>query len=138
MVKVRATVRGYVGGVLREAGDVFEWPAGDKLGSWVQPLKFGGKGDHDGDGADGGGIPAAPATAIADMTIAALREYAELNGIDLAGLTRKADIVAAIEAGPRQVFGDAPQPQTVAQAMKEVGAIQPDWIAPGSPQPVSN
>jgi predicted DNA binding CopG/RHH family protein len=34
---------------------------------------------------------------IKSMTIAGLKEYAEQNGIDISGLTKKADIIEAIE-----------------------------------------
>ncbi len=54
MVKVRAIAKGYIGGIIREVGDVFEWPEGNKVGKWVKPVAFGGKGDHDGDGKVGG------------------------------------------------------------------------------------
>lgn len=46
-------------------------------------------------------IEATEATEVADlssMTVAELRAYAETNDIDLAGATRKADILAAVQA----------------------------------------
>lgn len=36
-IKVRATTRGYYGGVVREAGDVFEVETKEHVGSWMDP-----------------------------------------------------------------------------------------------------
>lgn len=57
--------------------------------------------DHDGDGRKGG---AAPSTepGLSGMTVQQLREYASVNQIDLGNATKKADIVAAIEAAEAQ------------------------------------
>lgn len=47
-------------------------------------------------------VPDAP-VALADQTVADLREYAAEHNIDLTGATVKADVVAAIEsAGPAE------------------------------------
>lgn len=56
----------------------------------------------DGDPGDGVAAP------DADATVADLRAYAESVGVDLTGLTRKADIAAAITAAT----GDAPTSAT--------------------------
>lgn len=66
--------------------------------------KFGGKGDHDGNGAVGGAAPA-QATGLAAMKVPELRAFAEDKSIDLGDATKKADIIAKIEAaaGPDDV-----------------------------------
>jgi hypothetical protein len=38
MASVRALSTGYVGGVVRETGEVFEWPEGVPLGRWVEAV----------------------------------------------------------------------------------------------------
>jgi len=117
MVKVRALTKGYVGNVIREIGDVFEWPKTDKVGSWVEPVEFGGKGDHDGDGLNGGSVPAA--------------DEPKPGKAGKGGKKGKAETVNAPTAEP---FADAPAPETVSgsTAQAAIGGIQPDWLPPGS------
>jgi hypothetical protein len=60
---------------------------------------FGGKGDHDKDGAAGGAAAPVPALeGLEALTIAKLKELAAEKNIDLGDATKKADIIAAIEA----------------------------------------
>lgn len=121
MVKVRAITKGYVGNVVREIGEVFEWPEGNKLGSWVKRLPFDGKGDHDGDGHTGGSKPA---------------ETVEGDGKAKGkGKKGRAETVEAPTAEP---FGDAPAPVRVENAVNDAtGGTEPDWIAPqGGDTPV--
>ena len=114
MVKVRATTKGYVGLVLREAGEVFDWPECDKVGSWVKPVAFGGKGDHDGDGLTGGSKPA---------------DEPEGKGKKGKGKT--------VQAPTAEPFADAPEPIRVENEINAAtGGTEPDWIAPGGETPV--
>lgn len=55
-------------------------------------------------------------------TVAELKEHAEEHGVDLTGVTKKADIVAAIETAT----GDAPaEPAAVSEPVEEVKAVAP-------------
>jgi hypothetical protein len=76
-----------------------------KPASRVKSNLFGGKGDHDGDGAVGGAAPAAE-EGLHALTVKQLRELAEKSNIDLGDATRKDDIVAAIEAAQTAVDVD--------------------------------
>ena len=68
----------------------------------AKPL-FGGKGDHDADGAAGGAHAPVPAPeGLEALTIAKLKELASEKNIDLGDATKKADIIAAIEAAPAE------------------------------------
>lgn len=140
MVKVRALERGYYAGIVRDEGEVFDFIGPGKRPSWTELVAFGGKGDHDGDGLTGGSKPKSDAVDLSSRTVSELRSIAEGQGIDLTGLSRKSDIIAAIEAGsdnePSEVFGDAPEPQTVIEAQREAGGIEPDWV-PKEHQPVA-
>ena len=142
-VEVRATTAGYVGGALRASGDRFMWPAGIPLGSWVAPVAFGGKGDHDGDGLTGGSKPSDEGKKLSDLTVPELRDLAEKRKVDLTGLTKKGDIVKALEGGnvtsqpTAEPFGDAPAPIRVDNEINNItGGTEPDWIAPPSDAPV--
>lgn len=57
--------------------------------------------------------PAAPEPGLSDLTVDKLRDHAAAIGADLTGLTKKADIVAAIEATTKQ------PPAPVGDAEKE-------------------
>lgn len=140
---VRAKTKGYVGLVLREAGEVFVWPDDVPMGSWVEPARFGGKGDHDNDGHDGGAhaptggstpsitlpadwrnLPAKERKALAD----------QINGSGKVANAADADAVieAYAEANKPEAFGEAPAPQTVQQGIADAGGgPAPDWVAPG-------
>lgn len=117
-VEVRAVAVGYVGGELRQSGERFMWPAGVPLGSWVKPVAFGGKGDHDGDGLTGGSPPG--------------DDEGKPKG---KGKKGKAETVEAPTAEP---FGDAPAPIRVKNEINDAtGGTEPDWIAPqGGDTPV--
>ncbi|MDX0262432.1 hypothetical protein GOC60_14710 [Sinorhizobium meliloti] len=116
MAKVRALMKGYVGGVLREHGEVFEWPEGNKVGSWVEPVAFGGKGDHDGDGLTGGSAPS--------------------DDGEKPKRGRGRAKAETVEAPEGEAFADAPAPETVkGNGVKEALGVAPDWIAPGSEVP---
>lgn len=116
MSDVIATQRGFYGNVLREVGDRFEiedeiMSDPKRRPSWVAPAKFGGKGDHDGDGKPGGSKPETAAEKKA-------REKAERS---------------AAKAEP---FADAPEPIEVrGNGVKEALPVEPDWVAP---QPIED
>ena len=143
---VRAKQRGYIGKVLREQGEEFTWPEGIKLGSWVDPVRFGGKGDHDGNGLDGGaagtilggGVAATSITIPADWrNLPAKDRKALADQINGSGkVANAADADAVIEKyaedNKPEVFGEAPAPQTVQEGIKDAGGgPAPDWVAPG-------
>lgn len=119
MVKVRATAKGYVGGVLREPGDVFEWPEADKVGSWVKPVAFGSKGDHDGDGLTGGSV-----ATDGDGE----RDDGEKPKT---GKAKKAK-PETVKVPTAEPFADAPEPVAVAGngLQAALGGVQPDWLPP--------
>ena len=137
MAKVVATDRGYYGGVLRFAGDIFN---AEGKASWFKPLKgeFGGKVDQDGDGKTGGSLPAETGQGddLEAMTVKDLRELAKVRGITLsAGVNTKAMIIDAIKAGPvpeaptAEPFADAPEPVRVQNEANDItGQTQPDWV----------
>lgn len=64
--------------------------------------------DHDNDGRKGGSLPRPATDDINDMTVNQLRDYAEVNGVDLTGVTRKADILEAIRLHTPGKTADAP------------------------------
>lgn len=115
MTLVRAINTGYFGGIVRAPGDTFEvpdelWADEKRRPSWAEAVKFGGKGDHDGDGNVGGSKPADEAKPAK-------------------GRGRKAETVEAPVAEP---FADAPEPVAVSKGngVKEALGVEPDWVAP--------
>ena len=116
-VEVRAVTVGYVGGELRAAGARFMWPAGVPLGSWVKPVVFGGKGDHDGDGLTGGSAPAGD------------DEDAPKKGKGKKGKAKP----ETVEQPDIEPFADAPEPVRVENEVnKATGGTEPDWLPPGA------
>lgn len=88
---------------------------------------FGGKGDHDGNGAAGGAAPA-QATGLAAMKVPELRALAADRNIDLGDATKKADIIAKLEpaAGPDDVedeVGDEGEDDEVADLPDSTGVL---------------
>lgn len=144
MAKVRAAERGYYGGAIREEGEEFDFNGPGGRPKWMELVAFAGKGDHDGDGRTGGSKPKGGDADLSSKTVPELREIAEEQGVDLTGITKKADIIAAIEAGPAdegaEAFGDAPEPQTITDAQREAGGIEPDWLPPEhqAPKPIDD
>lgn len=152
MADVRATTRGYVGGVIREHGEVFAWPDGNKLGSWVEPVLFGGKGDHDGDGNVGGSKPARPAGSVAvpadwrNGSAAERKALAkEISGSAVPNAAAADEIIEAhVAASAPAPFSDAPAPETAepVRAKSEIndalGTTQPDWVMPTGPVPADD
>ncbi len=121
-VEVRSTTAGYVGGEIRPVGTRFMWPAGVPIGSWVKPVAFGGKGDHDGDGLTGGSKPA---------------ETVDGDGKPVKGKGRKGK-AETVDGPAAEPFADAPAPVRVKNEINEAtGGTEPDWIAPaGGDTPV--
>lgn len=141
---VKATTKGFDGHVLREAGEVFTWPDDSPVGKWTRPYNFGGKGDHDGDGNDGGSLPAKTDGLPADFVLPAdwrnlkapeRKALADkINGTGKVANAADADAVieAYAEANKPEAFGDAPAPQTIQQGLADAGGgAAPDWVAPG-------
>lgn len=99
---VRATTRGYVGGVLREPGDVFVWPDGNALGSWVEVID--GKGE------------------VVEAETADEPEAVKPK----AGGKKKAETVKAPTAAP---FADPPEPVRARNEVNDAtGSTAPDWV----------
>jgi hypothetical protein len=149
MVKVRALTRGFIGGVIREMGETFEWPEGHKMGSWVKPVG----------GASGGDAAALASSGKAQAEIpgdwksapAADRKAlaAELSGKEVSDAKEADKIIeafnlvgsfqSAFQAAP---FTETPEPATVTGngIQAALGGVAPDWIAPAAqtPQPVAD
>ena len=123
MVKVRALTKGYAGLILREVGDVFDWPEDTPVGKWVKPVAFGGKGDHDGDGLTGGSKPQEPAGDDDD----------DAKGKVKRGRKGKAETVQTETAEP---FADPPPVRVSNEINDATGGTQPDWLPPSDNTPV--
>lgn len=149
MVKVVATSRGYFGGMIRDPGTssaVFDVPADlwndrKRRPSWARLAGAGDAAPVDTNKSaaepivvpDGWeDLPAADRKALA----------AKISGQEVKRAPEADKIIDAyVEANKpaAEPFGDAPQPQTIAEAQKENGGIQPDWVAPsGDPKPVAD
>lgn len=125
--------------MLRDPGDIFSVPdevmADEAIRpSWVELV--GGKVEALADAkpvADQGAVD------LSAMTVKDLRAYAKAHGIGLAaGVNTKAEIIAAIEAGPSDdaepaaPFSDAPAPVHVSNEINDaLGSTQPDWVLQG-------
>jgi len=141
-VSVTALTRGYVGGELREGDTRFMWPAGVPLGSWVRLNRFGGKGDHDGDGNVGGAHPPVPSQPAGltipenwpDLPAKERKALAEqISGSKVANAGEADTIISShllTRVKPVQPFDDAPAPQTITKSVGASGgaAIEPDWV----------
>lgn len=106
MAKVIASERGYIGKLLREPGEVFEWPEGVKLGSWVKPIKAAEVPAEDGEPADPG----------------------PEKGKGKKGRA-KAETVQQETAEP---FADPPPVRVKNEANDATGATEPDWLPPSA------
>ena len=150
MVKVIATEKGYFGGAIRDLGATFDVPDdlwGDKKRrpSWAKAVKFGGKGDHDGDGKAGGGKAAASTDAPAGSVVVPA-DWQGMSAADRKALAKaisgdnvpnasEADkvISAHVEANAPAPFGDAPAPETAGNGVQAaLGGTHPDWVEPGT------
>lgn len=148
MADVIAKSKGYFGGVIREVGDRFTvpdeiWNDKKRRPSWAAPAKFGGKGDHDGDGEVGGTVPSASA---GNATIQVPADWQNLKAAEKKELAKaitgenmpnakaaEEAIEAHLEANKPEAFGDAPEPQQVQGngVQEALGGNPPDWVAPG-------
>lgn len=104
-MKVRATQRGYYGGMIREGGDVFALARPEDFGkSWMEQAGAADPLDHDGDGKKGGSLPAGKPTA-ADR----IAQAKELTGRDDIKTAKEADAILAAAGGP-DLVADEPAP----------------------------
>ncbi|MGJ5032271.1 hypothetical protein ACQR1I_35915 [Bradyrhizobium sp. HKCCYLS2038] len=63
----------------------------------------------------------------------------KISGQDVKRAADADKIIDAYAASLKpEVFGDAPAPQTVVEAQKAIGGVEPDWVAPSTPKPVSD
>lgn len=153
MAKVIATSKGYFGGVVRDIGESFNVP--DEI--WNDPKR---RPSWASDGGSvGGPKPDEAGATVADVAATSAAAKAVEVPADWSGLhhsKRKAlakaitgeavadlatadNIISAyVEANKPAPFEDAPAPQTVAQAQKATGGIEPDWVAPGEPTAVAD
>lgn len=153
MVKVIATSKGYFGGVVREAGEGFNIPDeiwNDKKlrPSWAMLGK--GEGEAVVTSAPAGAastvIKTVQANAVdvpadwANLHGSKRKQLAKaITGAAVADLATADNIISAyVEANKPAPFEDAPAPQTVAQAQKASGGVEPDWIAPGAADTVAD
>ena len=123
MTLVRAINTGYFGGVVREPGAQFEvpddlWADKKRRPRWAEAVKFGGKGDHDGDGNVGGSKPADDDGKPAE---------------EPKGRTKGKGKGETVEAPTAEPFADAPAPGEAkgkGNGVKEALGTEPDWVAP--------
>lgn len=78
--------------------------------------------DHDGDGRKGGSLPAEDTDDLDKMTVNQLRNHADKTGVDLTGVTLKADILEAIRLHESQ--NAEPADESEDEADDEVGEIK--------------
>ncbi|MHB0785581.1 hypothetical protein [Bradyrhizobium sp. 5.13L] len=155
MVKVIATTKGYFGHVVRELGEAFSipdeiWADEKRRPSWVTLPKGEAAVAATVEAATGGaGKPSAPAGDGKVVDVPAdwsslhhskRKQLAKaITGEAVNDLAAADAIIAAhVEANKPAPFSDAPAPQTVAEAQKAAGGMQPDWEAPGEPKPVAD
>ena len=90
-MEVRATQRGYYGGIIRDDGDVFTIAAEGDLGSWMEPLS---PLDHDKDGTKGGSLPSGKPKAADRIAMAR-----DLTGRDDITTAKEADAILDAAGG---------------------------------------
>ncbi|UPK31830.1 hypothetical protein IVB18_26230 [Bradyrhizobium sp. 186] len=143
MVKVIATTKGYFAHTIREMGEAFAipdeiWEDVKRRPSWVVLA---------GAAAAVEAVEVKPAAELIvipadweDMSAADRRALAsKISGAEVKRAPDADKIIEAyVEANKPAPFDDAPEPQTVAQAQKAAGGVEPDWIAPGEPKPVAD
>jgi hypothetical protein len=79
--------------------------------------------DHDGDGKSGGAAPPEGAVGLETLSVAKLKDLATKNGIDLGDATKKADIIAKINAAAP---ADDDEPADVVDDMADVTPPAPE------------
>lgn len=148
MVKLIAHTKAYFGSRVLEAGDGFECPDDIWNDEKRRPLWAGLPGDIKEPVADTAvKPPATPAVELIpipadweDMSAADRRALAsKISGSEVKRAPDADKIIEAyVEANKPAPFSDAPAPQTVAEAQKAVGGVQPDWEAPGGATQVAD
>lgn len=104
-MKVRATQRGYYGGMIREEGAKFSLAQPEDFSrSWMEKAGAADPLDHDDDGKKGGSLPSGKPTA-ADR----IAQAKELTGRDDIKTAKEADAILAAAGGPDPV-ADEPAP----------------------------
>lgn len=162
MVKVIATSRGYFGGRIVEINDAFDcpveiWNDEAKRPAWailggeaastaiatVEGAKPEGQKPDPSEGVaagDGDGsavvVPADWSSLHHSKRKALAKQIAGEPVTDLA--TADSIIAAHVEATKPAPFSDAPAPQTVVEAQKATGGLEPDWVAPGAATQVAD
>lgn len=150
MVKVIATSKGYFGGKIVEVNEGFDcpddmWKDEALRPSWAVLAGAAATvavaavvADGDGKGGDGKPVEVPPDwSGLHHSKRKALAK--QITGEAVHDLATADNIIAAhVEATKPAPFSDAPAPQTVTQAQKEVGGMQPDWEAPGEAKPVAD
>lgn len=125
MTLVRAINTGYFGGVVREPGAQFDvpddlWADKKRRPRWAEAVKFGGKGDHDGDGNVGGSKPADDDGEAAEESKGRTKGKGKGKG-------------ETVEAPTAEPFADAPAPgeaKPKGNGVEEALGTEPDWVAP--------
>ncbi|WP_454618370.1 hypothetical protein [Bradyrhizobium cenepequi] len=146
MVKVIATSKGYFGGVVRDIGESFSvpdeiWDDEKRRPSWA---RLPGASDAATVAVAGQSKPTVEAVVVPadweDLSAAERKALAsKISGEEVKRAPDADKIIEAyVEANKPAPFADAPEPQTVAEAQKAIGTIQPDWEAPGTPKPVAD
>lgn len=104
-MKVRATQRGYYGGMIREEGAKFSLAQPEDFSkSWMEKTGAADPLDHDGDGKKGGSLPAGKPTAAERIALAK-----ELTGRDDIKTAKEADAILAAAGDPDPAI-DEPAP----------------------------
>lgn len=110
-MRVRATEKGYYGGMIREPGDVFDLASKDDKGRWMDPID---PLDHDEDGRKGGSKPKPKAPVFdgpVDVNTADAETLAALPGLG------EARAQALIAGRPWAKPDDLPNLNGVSEAM---------------------
>lgn len=145
MVKVIATTKGYFGGVVHDIGASFNvpdelWDNVKRRPSWAILA-----------GAAAAAVAPVEETKPPVEAVVVPADWEEMSAADRKALASKisggdvkratdADkiIEAHLEANKPEVFGDAPKSQTVAEAQKATGGVEPDWVAPDDAKQVAD
>lgn len=139
MANVVAIEKGFFGGSVRAVGERFVvpddlWNDKKRRPRWC---KLAGKADGPAGKADAKVTTVVVPPDWADLPAKDRKALAKAISGEDAPNAHSADAiielyVATVTDKP-EVFGDAPEPQTVADAQKAIGGVQPDWVAPSGP-----
>lgn len=105
-MKVRATARGYYGGMIREPGTKdaefsLTDPKADFASSWMEKIGKSDPLDHDSDGKKGGSMPSGKPSAAERIA-----QAKELTGRDDITTAKEADAILAAAGDPAPAAGD--------------------------------